>query len=79
MSLSPCKVCGCKPFVNHTNISALGCSFLGYVVECTYEEENPRQDLPVFVEHTLNVYGASQEEAEQRWEQLNGKTNIQIQ
>ncbi|CAL9974357.1 hypothetical protein VPHD479_0179 [Vibrio phage D479] len=76
MSLSPCKVCGCAPFVHQSPVSAVGCTFYAHIVECTFEEEYNGKQVPPFVEHTLSVYGATKEEAEQRWEELNGEVGV---
>ncbi|CAL9966667.1 hypothetical protein VPHD480_0108 [Vibrio phage D480] len=71
--LKPCKVCGLAPHVFETNIHAHGTAFRGWVVECTFDEEDYRNPpkVPPFVDHTLEVYGATKEQATERWEQLN--------
>ena len=71
--LKPCKVCGSAVYVYETNIHAHGTAFRGWVAECTFDEteyHNPPK-LPPYVEHTLEVYGSTKEEAIERWEQLN--------
>lgn len=73
MKLSHCKLCGTVPFYHKTNVSAVGCSFLGHVIECPHDEnESMQTQTPPFVEHTLVVYGSSKEEAVSRWEEING-------
>ncbi len=69
IKLSPCKICGHEPFVHRSNIAAKGCSFLGWIIECDYDSDYD-QELPLFVEHNLTVYGVSKEEAIERWEQI---------
>lgn len=70
MKLSKCKVCGCEPFVHKTRVMALGGSFDAYCVECTFDDE---QDSLPFVEHDLCVYGNTEKEADDRWNELNKK------
>jgi len=71
--LKPCKVCGCKPYVHETIIHAHGTAFRGWVVECTFDDDYHRNPpkVPPYVEHTFEIYGATEEEATERWEQLN--------
>lgn len=66
--ISPCKICGRQPFILKTNITANGCTFMGYYVECVQDDE--QQLTPPFVEHSLTVYGATRSQAIERWEQI---------
>lgn len=71
--LRNCIVCGGEPFIHRSGVSANGCSFIATIVECTYEDDNPKQALPAFVEHTLVVYGEDEGVAVKRWNELNEK------
>jgi len=70
MQLNPCPICNKQPYIFSSSIQAKGCSFEGYVVECDSEDD---QSKTPFIEHTLTVYGSTQEEAENRWQEISTK------
>lgn len=59
--------CGHQAASYPMRICAKGCEFSGWVVECTHDDD---QEIKPFVEHRVTVYGETQAQAEQRWNEL---------
>ena len=66
MELIKCKICNSIPATFPVNVQSNGCTVLLHCVEC-----RGYIGAPEWLEHTLEVYGESEELATQRWNMIN--------
>ncbi len=66
-TIKACPYCTSQPVAFKTSVSANGCSFPAYIIECDNTDDESK--LP-FIEHRLSVYGANREEALKRWNEV---------
>lgn len=71
--LSNCIVCGGTPTSMKTHLHTTGCILSCWIIECVKEADDIAP-LP-WCEHRVTIYGKDQEEAEERWNKLNGETH----
>jgi hypothetical protein len=71
IDLNPCPICGEKPFTHVSSVSAVGCDFVAYIVEC--DADNDGTQNPPFIEHNVSVYGKDEKEAKERWNAMGTK------
>jgi hypothetical protein len=67
IELNRCPICGEKPFTFTSSVSAAGCDFNAYIVEC--DADNDGTQNPPFIGHNVSAYGKNEAEAKERWNQ----------
>jgi len=75
MKIARCKICGGKPDGQYPiTLSVNGCAAEAYCIECCLDEEDVFNVRFPFIDHSTYVYGKTEEQAKERWNDLNSYT-----